>query len=188
MLKLKGNSHKIPYGGHHYPEYGMVFRGESYPEVVKKLKEFRITNNLGLGNPEQDVLVFYSTNWPWLVEWDYEGPQEEGVPAQFIQWRTWVQETWKNPPTKLVTPTEAKERWKVCENCPYNEQFKFSENDESAEITRRSFLLRRGLNAPIQLAFCACFKADLASLSYFDSPAKFVKPADVKKPDKCWVA
>jgi hypothetical protein len=187
MLKLKPNSKRAPYGGHHYPEYGMMFKGESFAEVVKKVKEFRISNNISLGNPEQDVLVFYVSHWPWLVEEDHESVEDE-IPDQFREWRLWIQSTWRTPPTKLVTPTEAKLRWKVCETCPYNEQFKHEESQESSEITRRAFLLRRGLDAPDYLGFCACFKTDLGSLSYFDSPAKYVKPTSVEKPGNCWVS
>jgi hypothetical protein len=186
MLKLKANSKRSPYGGHHYPEYGMTFRGDSYSEVVEKVKDHRLRNNIAMGRPEQDVLNFYAAHWPWLVEEDREAVVED-PPTQFSKWREWVFETWKKPPLKLVTPTEAKLRWKICETCPFNEQFKFSEDEESSEITRRSFLLRRGLSAPESMGFCGCFQADLGSFSYFDTPADFAKPTG-EKPANCWVS
>ena len=186
MLKLKANSKRAPYGGHHYPEYGMTFKGESYSEVVEKVRDFRLNNSIPLGNPGQDVLCFYAAHWPWLVEEDRESVQED-PPDQFGEWRSWVQDTWKKPPLKLVTPTEARTRWKICENCPFNEQFKFEETKESAEVQRRAFLLRRGLDAPETLGFCALHRTDLGAFSYFDTPASHAKPTGEKQPKECWV-
>ena len=188
MLKLKENSKKSPPGGHHYVEHRVTFKGESWTEVVKKVTDFRLHNNIPQGNPSQEVLNFYADNWPWLVKEDESAPEPEPAPSQYDLWRDWIYRTWKNPPKKLVTPTEAKARWAICSTCPMNEQFKFSESSESAELTRRTFLLRRGIESSEALAFCSCHKADLASFSFFDNAKEYSRMHHpIEKPDRCWV-
>lgn len=187
MLRLKENSKKSPPGGHHYPEYGVTFRGESCLDVIEKVRNFRLHNAISLGNPEQDVLNFYADNWPWLVKEDTESPPPEPNPDQFDKWREWISQTWKNPPKKLVTPKEAKDRWAICAACPFNEQFKFSESDESAELTRRAFLLRRGIETSKEVSFCACHNTDLGAFSFFDAARDFSHQKDKKQPPSCWV-
>jgi hypothetical protein len=186
MLRLNPNSKKSPPGGHHYIEYGITFRGDTFKQVAEKLKDFRLHNNIPLGNPEQEILGFYAFSWPYLVK-DASEVVEDEAPDQFKEWRKWVQETWKNPPKKIVTLKEASDRWAVCENCPFNQQFKHDETDESAEIARRAFLLRRGMSVPDFLGFCSCHGTDLSAFVFFQ-PAKGFSSNKEVQPEGCWVS
>jgi hypothetical protein len=188
MLKLKEDSKRVPFGGHHYPEYGMTFKGESFKEVAEKLTDFRLRNNIPKGDPEQEVLNFYADHWPWLVREDRDSPAPDDKHDQYFRWRDWIFRAWKKPPTKLITPKEAKDRWAACEFCPFNEQFKWDESDESAELNRRTFLLRRGIETPEYLGFCACHGSDLASFSFFEAAHEYSrKELEKKQPAACWV-
>lgn len=187
MLKLKPDSKKSPVGGHHFIEKETTFKGDTFVELVKKLRDFRLHNNIPVGQPDQDILEFYAAYWPWLVKEDRETPPPDPMPSQYDRWMEWIDRTWSRPPGKFITSKEAKDRWAVCEKCPFNEQFKFDETDESAQLTRRSFLLRRGLDAPAHLGFCACHNADLASFSYFDKSKDFSSRKDLEQPTNCWV-
>ena len=118
MLKLNEKQQRTPIGGHQFHEYGNTFRGESFDEVVKKLKDFRLTNNLRLGDPEQEVLLHYATHWPWMVRRIPDVEQEEES-SDYKDWRAWVQRTWKKPPVKMITTKEASDRWNSCLTCPH---------------------------------------------------------------------
>jgi hypothetical protein len=165
MLKLNPTSKKSPPGGHQYREYGITFKGEKFSEVVTKVRDFRLHNNHPVGDPEQEVLCYYADHWPWLVKEDRDAAEPESPPDQYFLWREWLHRTWRNPPNKIITVKEAKDRWDKCEKCPFNQQFKHDETAESSELSRRAFLLRRGIEVPEFLGFCSCHAADLGAFS-----------------------
>lgn len=187
MLKLKKKSGRIPYGGHHYPDYGITFKGDSFKEVETKLRDFRLHNNIPIGEPDQDILCFYAMHWPWLVAVDREREDTPKENAQFAAWRDWIHKTWKNPPKRLVTTKEAKDRWAICSTCPFNRPWDFSENKESAEITRRAFLLRKGQDVPSDLQFCDLHNADLGVFSFLSSPKDYSAKNSDESYGGCWV-
>lgn len=186
MLKLKEKAHKAPYGGHHYPEYGVTFRGDSFKEVEQKVRDFRIANNIPLGEPDQDILCFYAIHWPWLIAVDH-GAEDPKSNDQFEAWRAWIHKTWKNPPVKLVTQREAKDRWAVCSTCPFNRPWDFKETKESSELTRRAYLLRKGQDVPDDLCFCDLHRADLAAFSFISSAKDYSAKNSDESYDGCWV-
>src|SRR5690349_17404270 len=106
MLQLNTKQKRMPFGGHQYPEYGMVFRGETFKEVKDKLAKFRLDNNIPAGNPEQEILVHYLKNWPWMVIINDKPPASMGD-EDYAKWRDWIHKTWKNPPRKHLTTKEA---------------------------------------------------------------------------------
>lgn len=182
MLQLKPDSHKVPYGGHHYTESGQTFRGDSFAAVVAKVTDFRLYNNIPAGNPTQDILQFYAANWPWLVKSDPHAQPEE-INEQYNLWRAWIYHAWRHPPRHFVAAPQREDRTNICRDCPYNEQFKFEETKESAELTRRSYLLRQGQEASQDLGFCRLHRADLAAFTSFQSPAE----PHPEQPRACWV-
>lgn len=187
MLKFREKSMRMPFGGHHYPDYGITFKGESFKEVVDKVRDFRLRNNIDVGEPDQDVLCFYAMHWPWLVSVDHkrEDPPKEN--AQFVAWREWIQKTWKKPPTRLVTVKEAKDRWAVCSTCPFNRPWDFRETKESAELTRRAFLLRKGVEVPEDLCYCDLHNADLGVFSFISSAKDYSAKNSEEHYGGCWV-
>jgi hypothetical protein len=182
MLRLRKDSKRAPFGGHHFTDHGVTFRGENLQEVVKKLSEFRLGNAIPIGSPEQEVLRFYGENWPYLVErTDGSEPERNGL---YDQYREAVHEMWRRPPKKFLTTKEASLRWEVCKTCPFNTKHDWKETNESAEIARRAFVLRRGMDVPDSLGFCALHKADIPALSFLAEPKVYA--SDAKHPG-CWV-
>ncbi len=186
MLKFNKDQKRIPFGGHHYPEYGMTFRGESVPELVTKVTDFRVNNHIPVGDPEQDILLFYLKHWPWLIKESGDQPAE-GPSSEYIEWRAWIGRAWNHPPTKIITVKEAKERWAKCEGCPFNTKLDWKESRETSEITRRAFMLRRGIEVPEHLGYCALHHTDLSVFSFLDKPTDYSTKREDENHDACWV-
>lgn len=186
MLKLNKDQKRQPIGGHQYHESGVTFKGDTFEQVVANLTAFRRFNCLPTGNPDQDVLLYYLNHWPFMVKEDRNAVQPV-FSSEFTEWRDWVVGLWNKPPKKMLAIKEAKERWKICLDCPMNKKKGWIETNESAELTKRAFMLRRGAEVPEQLNFCSCHKADLSVFPFLDSPSLYSAMKDGKKPEACWV-
>ena len=184
-LRLNAQAKRLPFGGHQYHAYGTAFRGETLKEVVKDLSNFRINNNIPIGDPEQDILTYYVEKWPWMVR--DGGRDAEEVPDTYSEWRESIYRIWKTPPKKMLATKEAATRWAICEKCPFNQPIPPSDSVESKELVRRSNLIKRGSDTPKDLGFCGLHKMDLGILSLID-PAKEVSIAEKGKSHPgCWV-
>lgn len=188
MIVLRKDQQRRPFGGHHYPEMGMVVRAEKFEDLVEKVGELRIRNNHPIGRPEEEILRYYAEHYPFMVSYAGQDQKLLEEPMKYKRWRQWVQTIWRHPPKRLVTPKEASFRWEVCEKCPKNVRMDWAESDESAEITRRSFMLRAGQDSPEYLGYCSCHRADLASFSFINEPVSFsAKEKGGGQPEACWV-
>lgn len=171
MPILNKNQHRRPFGGHHYPELGLVVRSNTFEGVVQKVKELRLNNGHPEGDVEQDVLRYYAEHFPYMVQsGDTKGPALQ--PSNYFKWRDWIRYMWYDPAKKMVTKKEAQLRWETCKNCPFNVPKNWKETDESAEFTRRAYLLRVGQEIPDYLGFCSCHRVDLGLFTFLDEPAK----------------
>ena len=186
MYKLNEKQQRPPFGGHQYNEYGVTFRGESFPEVVKKLSDFRLNNNIKVGDPEQDVLNHYATHWPWTVSRVLNPPEQKAEPNNYSDWRKWVVETWARPPAKMITAKEATDRWSACLTCPYNVRKDWEPTKESEELDKRVFVLRRGIDVPSILGYCTFHKCDIGVIAYIDKVENYAKNSG-NSPSNCWV-
>lgn len=188
MLRLNPDQLRQPHGGHNFliPN-GPAVKGESLKEVVQKVVDYRINNNIPLGDPEQEVLYYYALHWPYMVE-PVEPKRIPAASSRFGGWSKWIRKSWINPPKKIITTKEAVGRWEVCATCPHNKRFDWKETNETAALTQRAFLLRRGIDAPKDLGYCDLHMADLSVLTFLETPESFSeKSKDKEQPPKCWV-
>lgn len=185
MLHINPYQHRQPFGGHHFKDHGVMFKADTFPQLLQKVKDFRINNGLPLRAPDQEILQFYAKHWPWTVISDETPSKSDG--SNFAAWRTWVSKTWNTPPIKLQTSKEAALRWDVCRKCPFNVKFDWTETPESVQIQRRSFVMRRGLPVPVELGFCTLHKADLAVFCFIDDTTKYSDKEPGKEHKDCWV-
>lgn len=187
MLKLNRNQKREPIGGHQFVERSITFKGDTFDEVVEKIRDFRITNCLPVGDPEQEVLIHYVKNWPYMVT-DDKGATWGTENLMFMAWRKWISDTWRTPPKKMVTTKEAVPRWEKCRSCPHNKKLDWEETDESSELKRRAFILRKGIDAPTDIGFCALHSADLGVITFIDNARDFSqKPKDKGDYPSCWI-
>lgn len=182
MLKFNKDQKRLPIGGHHYAEYGKTFKGKDVPDLSKQVAAFRLSNNIPAGNPEQEILTFYAQNWPYMVKEDREAvPVMEDV--DYKAWRDWIYNAWSHPPKKLLTGKEAKERWEACLKCPARKTFPWKSTDESSELVRRAYVLRRGQETGVNNSFCDCYRADLSLFVFLDGASV---QKDPEAPKNCW--
>jgi hypothetical protein len=185
MLAYNFDSKRTPFGGHHFPQYGNTFRANSLKELVTIVEDFRISNNIPAGQPEQDILAFYADNWPWLVKSSKASDKE--IDPNYLAWREWIYETWRKPPVRFITTKEASARWEKCKECKFNLKLNWEETKESSELQRRAFILRRGIDAPDYLGFCALHKADLSAFTFFDAAKSHSGVKTDETFDGCWL-
>ncbi len=187
MLKIRHQQKRLPLGGHHFNEGLVTLKGDTHIEVANKLRDFRVNNNKPMGDPEQDVLNYYAETSPWMVREDEE-KEEVPLDPSYLEWRDWVYRVWDKPPKKYTTKRDATARWLVCKTCPFNKKMDWVESNESSELVRRAFLLRKGLEVPDYLGFCTCHKADLGAFSFLEAPKDHSGIAkDAKNYPSCWV-
>jgi hypothetical protein len=189
MLKLNKDQLRQPYGGHQYYERGLLIAGDSFDDVKKKLIAFRLNNNIPEGDAEQDILHHYLKNWPWMVQDDSTRKPREEQP-DYVAWRKWIYRIWNNPPNKIVSSKQASDRWEICKTCPFNKGMEWEETNESSELARRAFLLRRGIEVPKNLGFCSLHKWDLGVANFIENPKELSQndnKTDNRKCDQCWV-
>lgn len=187
MLKLNKDQKRLPLGGHHFYENGLMIRGETLSEVDKKLGEFRLNNNRPMGRPDQDILTYYAVNFPWMVKEDTSEVDPE--PVEFIGWRDWVQKTWIRPPKKTLTTKEATYRWDVCKVCPHNVPIKPGHRTaEFDQLKRKTFMLRRGAKIPSELGYCSLHRFDLGVATFIETPKDHSEiQKDTPNYPSCWV-
>jgi hypothetical protein len=187
MLKINKDQMRLPLGGHHYYEDGLSLKGDTFEEVREKLSDFRLNNNRPVGNPGQDILIYYAVNFPYMVREDEtEIPQETKV---FTRWRAWVQKTWTHPPKKTLTTKEASFRWDVCKTCPHNLPIISGlKHSEFEQITRKAFMLRRGAKIPQELGYCSLHHFDLGVATFIETPKDHSeRRKDTPDYPSCWV-
>ena len=186
MLAFNKNQKRLPIGGHHFHDHGVNFKGETLQELAEKIVSFRAINNIPAGNPEQEILVFYAKNWPYMVI-EAKGKQPKVVDDEYVAWRDSIYKRWSNPPLKFIVQSEAVERWNVCEGCPHLKPIDWPKTEEQSELVRKSFLLSRGLQTPAFLGYCALHCTDLRSIVYAESPTSQSSKKDALQPEKCWM-
>lgn len=187
MLKFNTKQHRPPMGGHQFPSHGMIFRGDTIEDVIKKIKDFRLNNNIAAGDPEQEVLRHYAQHWPWTVRRSIE--VEAGVESdEYVAWRTWLHETWRKPVSKCVVPKEASERWLKCTNCPMNQKISGQNHHEENELRKRAFVLRKGVDVPSWLGYCSHHRWDTPVASFIEDAKQHSNAkSGTTAPAGCWV-
>lgn len=185
--RLKLNMKREPFGGHHFRENGATLKGDNFNDVVDLLTNFRLINGRPIGNPTQEVINYYAEKFPWMVEYDLSGEEDEPVNQEYEAWRDWVSSVWGKPQNKFITRKEASFRWEVCKKCPFNIGSTWTETKESTEFSRKSLLLKRGEKTPENMVFCSLHHADIGVASFLESPRDFSRK-DKNKSDHpgCW--
>lgn len=185
--RLNPNQKRLPFGGHHFRERGVTLKGETFDDVVELLTDFRLMNGWPVGNPSQEIINYYAEKFPWMVEYDLSGKEDEPENEHYVAWREWISSVWGKVQGKFITRKEASFRWDVCKNCPFNVGAPWPVSREATEFQRKSLLLKKGEKTPDNYCFCALHRADIGVASFLESPRELSRK-DKNKSDHpgCW--
>lgn len=185
--RLNPNQKRLPFGGHHFREKGVTLKGDMFEDVVKLLTEFRLMNGWSVGNPSQEVIDYYAVKFPWMVEYDLSGKEDDPENPAYVGWRDWLSSVWGKPQSKFLTRKEASFRWEICKTCPHNVSKPWKETREAVEFSRKSLLLKRGEKTPEDLCYCDLHRADISVASFLESVRELSRK-DENKSDHpgCW--
>ena len=119
-LKLKG-VYTIPVGGHQYSEHGFSCNAESFDEVVALLREYRENNTLVIGDPKNDVLLFYAGKFSNIVEEDFAVIESEQLSSITVNVNEQVEQLWRDRQCAKVRRDEQVRRSSICAGCAMGE-------------------------------------------------------------------
>jgi hypothetical protein len=188
MLKLNPDQHRSPIGGHQFPTHGITFTADDFQTLSKKVYEFRVTNMLPAGDPDQEILRYYLEKWPYMVSIDEKAVKSKSS-NYFDLWARWVGRAWRNPPKSIVTTKEAADRLETCLGCPHNKPLDWKKTPETESLSQRTFLLRRGYEVSPKIGFCTRHKADISVFCFLATPDAFSEIESQAEPQaSCWVS
>jgi len=185
-LRLKENSMRIPFGGHHFKDRAIMFKADSFDELVDKIRVFRIANSVKVGNPEEEILIYYAKNWPWLVEENPE-PEETKENPRYEKWRDFIFGMKKTPIRKYANEREMRTRYETCEKCKYRKRVNPKERDEFDALKAKIFVLCRGSMICGMDQFCDLHQAPIPVLLAAETTKDLIPPKDGNGSEDCWI-
>lgn len=189
-MKFCLNQHqkRLPIGGHHFHEPGILLKGDTFNDVVDLLTNFRLINGKPIGNPRQEVIDYYAKKFPYMVKYDLDSEDVETDSLEYIAWRDWISAMWGKPANKFISRKEASMRWEICKKCPHNVGRPWNSSKEFTEFSRKAMMLRRGEPISEKFVFCDLHKADIGVSSFLESPEKFSrKRKEQEDHPGCWM-
>jgi hypothetical protein len=185
-LKIKENSMRIPFGGHHFKDRAITFKADSFDELVEKIRDFRIANSVKVGNPEEEILIYYAKNWPWLVEEDPE-PEEPTKNPRYEKWRDFIFGMKKTPIRKYANDKEIRNRYETCEKCKFRKKVIPTDKDEFEALKQKVFVFCRGSMVCGMDQFCDLHQAPIPVLLAPETTKDLIPPKDGNGSAECWI-
>lgn len=181
LQEFQGKTWRIPAEG----------SANSAEDLVKQVREFRITAGIELGDPFLDVCEYVKKVSPNNDRWKGRvkgAPRNREITPLIQHLREWIDRTAANHP-RFVLNEEARQRAIVCLKCPQNIRWHLSGcGDCNEEVHRRSYLLRQGKDvSPESDSMCACrlHRVHLASAIFLDQD--FLPQRHTDAPTQCWM-
>lgn len=185
-IQLKRNSMRQPFGGHHFEDRSVMFKADSFDELVEKIRDFRIANGIQVGNPSEEVLIYYAKNWPWLVEED-KCPPKQRINERYDTWRNFIFGMKKTPIRKYANEREMRTRYETCEKCKYRKRVNPKEKDEFDALKAKIFVLCRGSMICGMDQFCDLHQAPIPVLLAAETTKDLIPPKDGNGSEDCWI-
>jgi hypothetical protein len=157
-----------------YPKDGYFFieqdqsmhRGQSWTEVVSRVRSYRKRNQLPPGNPEQVKAELRKTS----------------LKGRVLKWFNTIRKARAEREQQYVSETEAKARALVCANCPHNQPYPSGCGSCKAAVraSREEILGKRVADG--RLNGCNVLGEDSATSVHLDQ----VRVNDAELPSFCW--
>lgn len=110
-----------------YPQGAVMLRADDKEKLIQVIFQYRLNNNIPIGDVDGDVDRFYCNRWPKFCHAD-----ASDVPAQFqtpmlgrvTNWVAGLRQQMPKGGFALVTSAEAETRAGICMNCKFNVPWK----------------------------------------------------------------
>lgn len=176
-------------GGHHFVEEGVGrIDGETFAEVVQKLGDYRVANGLSRGNPERDVVRYYSEHYPFMVRLaDGEEEEEDALGVRATRVVSWMEKLSSIKAGVLIgADAEAKERLEGCAKCPhFRAAYKLPDTEYGETLKMKGYLIGKGRVKLGEGGYCKRYGWDCGLAAQINSPGQTVVVGE-REPG-CWV-
>ncbi len=136
-LRIDRSHMSQPEGGWGFViENGPVLKDEKLDKLIDKIKEHRLVNGLPVGDPENEIAMKYSKDFPWLIKRVEDEAEEENDAER------WVHRLWRSFPMQMAETRARDERFEQCQKCVHFEPL--VEDDLTDEARRRLILMNPG--------------------------------------------
>jgi hypothetical protein len=185
---------RTPPGGWHYevsPHPRLEAINEE--ELIKLIFEYRLRNNLPIGDIERDLDNYYCSRWPEAcqkeqADWGIPQPEVTHVEPLLNRVTRWVSQLIRTQPRggyELVSAEEAARRGSICAGCPKNQPWRVGCRGCSNSTASASAALRKMLSSRQHGDLHACEMGGWDNQTAVWMPKESLEePAGL--PERCW--
>ncbi|HUD76207.1 MAG TPA: hypothetical protein VMQ76_14125, partial [Terracidiphilus sp.] len=195
MILPKG---RVPHGGWNFPvAEGVKLEGQTEEILTKNIYEYRLRNNIPIGDIEQDINAYYCKNWPdnCVKEAHEMGgpraefPHSEPIGNRVARWASMLLHSMPPGGHKLVMQPEATSRARVCIDCPKNTPWRGGCGGCSKSAVTLLAQLRKTNRTPHDgnLMACGVTGWDNCTAAWCtEAQLPITEEQRAAMPDKCW--
>jgi len=190
MLIVHTAHAKPPQGGHRFPQGDTVLRSDNVPDLLDKMELFRAANGLKLGDPQDDLALYYLKIAPFLVK-RHEINQPPDRAKDSIAVSESIMRYWRKHPETLADDHPFIDlRRKKCEECPINKKFPVHEGKYRVYFNlshQRAQLMAKDRDFDIH-GLCSWNWTPVDLFIRLKDPVKYIEEEELPEvPKPCWV-
>lgn len=196
---MKISRGKVPPNGWHF-EVAQGVRLEAINEelLIKQIFEYRLRNNIPIGDIERDIDNYYCTRWPeschkeasdWAPETHAAVTIAESLLNRVSRWASYLAYRQPKGGYTLVSAAEAQVRGSFCVGCPKNQAWRVGcrgcSNSTAILLTQMRKLQASKYHG--DLSGCTCLGWDNQTAVWL--PVDAMPISDQQKselPERCW--
>ena len=178
------NPNLYPSGGYVFIDAdGVSIRGDSWPGVIKWLKNYRARSGQSSGDPEKEVMAQACKNNPALCTEESEAYRvqlkESNLKSRVLGW---LQRILALPEKRFVFEHDARNRTGVCASCPFNKALPKGCSSCRAAVEESRKNIIGGRSQDSRAESCTILGEDINSAAWIEQ----VADANPDLPPHCW--
>lgn len=175
---------------HYYQSgYDEPILADGYEEMINNILQFRLDNDLDIGNPKEDYEDFLRHQFPGF---ETKAKKRPGTsPAEnrrnlMDQVRAWVRGA-KEKEWKAEYQEVAEERAEICSGCPFNREHISQCSPCINKLERQVTMLTQNRQTKAKVGACVNLKQDNRVAIWMPAEALSDAKVNHNTPDFCWV-
>jgi hypothetical protein len=188
-MSIRPNPNLYPDGGYIFVEGdGTQFRGESWRDLISKVKSYRERNGRPTGDPEADIFAQYCSRMPNHCKDTRNVPVQNSshslsLNQRVLQFIATLLERKRRSPIPRVPDSEAAERATICASCPRQKSLVQTCQQCLTTVAQGRKVVLDGQPSHHQgLLACEALGEDLPLTVHIEQPPV----SDDKVPSHCW--